>query len=127
MTALLTKWRIVKGWGAKDGGDVVTMARVYVEVMARHSIPSEHYATLYARFIDGRARAIAQGNRVEDLTPEALVALWNGEHGLAREVAAAVKMLDAPDCGKCHNTGWETIHVGRYPGVRKCNCGRRPK
>ena len=127
MVAILSKWRIIKGWGARDGGDVVAMAKVFIEVLNRHRVPSEHYDALYSRFIDGRARTMANGGRADDLTPEALVSLWTGQHGLASEVRAAVPQIAAPDCGKCGNTGWETVHAGRYPGVRKCGCGRRPQ
>lgn len=124
LLAILAKWRIVKGWSAAAGEQNIAQAAVYLEVLDRHRVPAEHYETLYRRFIDGRARSMAMGSKADDLSPEALVALWNGQNGLASEIREKAAKPDLPDCGLCNNSGWETVTRGCYRGVKECGCGR---
>lgn len=121
MISLLNKRWLTQGWHIMNPEDSEIMAVAWIEALDAHRVPHQHYAELYSRSVNLRARRLYQGLKCDDFSVELLIACWPA---LAQELEQ--KRVDArrylaataeSQCQRCFGAGMEVV-PGK--GARVC-------
>lgn len=125
--AVINKIRIAKGWSVLNASDAEIHAMVWLEVLNAAKVPHNAYDALYQRAMQAKARKLSMGDKDFELTPEFLVSMWLGEHGLGEELKRQEKRTALSQnaesiCGHCYGSGFRVMEMNDgYTGAMKCD------
>lgn len=130
MGDVIDRSRLDRQWNVHDNETQMAVIQSCIHALDRENVPHEAYGELYDRFVSTRARVRIAGKNPPEFGPDALVAQWIGEEGLAAtwgtqgDSVLRLSTTATTLCKRCYGTGMESIfdEKGKRLGVRKgCN------
>jgi hypothetical protein len=128
---VIDRWRLNLGWRPLDNDSQSLAIQSWFHVLESERVPAKAYNELFDRALKLRALRISQNQSVPDFGVELLLACWEGENGLRRELrqreidAGRTLTANAPSkCPHCFGGGmrYKFDENGKTLGVSgKCD------
>lgn len=129
---IIFRARLARGWNGYDAATQKLAVQTWFEILTTEKIPHQFYDELYRRACIYQAFMLQQGKEPPEMCAQLMLAQWNGENGLRRELdqnrIKKGRTLGANAesvCRHCHGTGFKIIKQGNYSGTIKCKHGGR--
>lgn len=109
---VIDRWRLNLGWRPLDNESQSLAIQSWFHILESENVPAAAYNELFDRAIKLRALRMSQNQSVPDFGVELLLACWEGENGLRKELErrriAEGKTLSqnaASQCRFCFGSG----------------------
>lgn len=126
---ILTKHRMVNGWGMASPEELEKMAIAWIEILDSEKIPETAYEALYKGAMRKINAVIAEGKKAPDFNANLLASVWKGDRDLRETFTPRVSHnigMSSGGCSRCLGTGWEYMKTTYPREVARCRCGKIP-